>query len=92
MLVPTSFNQIIMNTKKILLYGGGAVFLGAVTFFVWSFFQKTQIPTAKSTAKDSQPSDSTDTSSTDDSQSNFDGANKKKKSLAKLDAFITKGS
>ena len=33
-----------MTTKKILLYGTGALVLGAVTFFVWSFFQKTTLP------------------------------------------------
>lgn len=33
-----------MENKKILLYGGGALVLGAVSFFVWSFFQKTEIP------------------------------------------------
>jgi len=32
-----------METKKILLYSGGAIVLGAVTFFVWSFFQKPKI-------------------------------------------------
>lgn len=33
-----------MNNKKILLYGGVALVLGAITFFVWSFFQKRTIP------------------------------------------------
>ena len=33
-----------MDTKKILLYGGGALVLGAVGFFVWSFFQKVDLP------------------------------------------------
>jgi len=33
-----------MNTKKILLYSGSALLLGAVGFFVWSFFQKTDVP------------------------------------------------
>lgn len=33
-----------MNTKNILIYGGGALVLGAVTYFVWSFFQKPSIP------------------------------------------------
>ena len=36
-----------MNTKKILLYGGGALVLGAVGFFVWSFFQKVDVPLAE---------------------------------------------
>jgi hypothetical protein len=38
-----------MNTKKILLYTGGAVVLGAVAFFVWSFFQKVDIPVGNTT-------------------------------------------
>lgn len=38
-----------MNTKKILLYTGGALALGAVTYFVWSFFQKVEIPVGKTT-------------------------------------------
>jgi len=42
--VQTGFNLSIMNTKKILLYGGGALVLGAFGFFVWSFFQKVDIP------------------------------------------------
>jgi hypothetical protein len=29
-----------MKNNKIILYGGGALVLGAVAFFVWSFFQK----------------------------------------------------
>jgi hypothetical protein len=33
-----------MNTKKLLIYGGGAMIVGAVTYFVWAFFQKTEIP------------------------------------------------
>ena len=32
-----------METKKILIYSGSAIVLGAVTFFVWSFFQKPKI-------------------------------------------------
>ncbi|MDQ5928749.1 MAG: hypothetical protein QG594_527 [Bacteroidota bacterium] len=36
-----------MNNKKILLYGGGAIILGAVGFFVWSFFQKIDVPLAE---------------------------------------------
>jgi hypothetical protein len=38
-----------MNTKKILLYTGGALALGAVTYFVWSFFQKVDIPVGNTT-------------------------------------------
>jgi hypothetical protein len=38
-----------MNTKKILLYTGGALALGAVTYFVWSFFQKVDIPLGNTT-------------------------------------------
>jgi hypothetical protein len=39
-----------MNTKKILLVSGGAVVLGAVAYFVWSFFQKVEIPTVGTTS------------------------------------------
>jgi hypothetical protein len=38
-----------MNTKKILLFTGGAIALGAVGFFVWSFFQKVEIPVGETT-------------------------------------------
>lgn len=38
-----------MNTKKILIYGGGALFLGAVTYFVWSYFQKIELPIGDTT-------------------------------------------
>jgi hypothetical protein len=38
-----------MKTKKILLYTGGALALGAVTYFVWSFFQKIEIPIGNTT-------------------------------------------
>jgi hypothetical protein len=38
-----------MNTKKILIYGGGALFLGAVTYFVWSYFQKIEVPMGETT-------------------------------------------
>ena len=40
-----------MNTKKILLYSGGALVVGAVGFFVWSFFQKVEVPMAESNSK-----------------------------------------
>jgi hypothetical protein len=39
-----------MNTKKILLVSGGAVVLGAVAYFVWSFFQKVEIPPVGTTS------------------------------------------
>jgi len=38
-----------MNNQKILLYGGGAIVLGAVGFFVWSFFQKVDVPLTENT-------------------------------------------
>jgi hypothetical protein len=38
-----------MNTKKILMYGGGAIVVGAVTYFVWAFFQKPVIPIGNTT-------------------------------------------
>ena len=38
-----------MNTKKILIYTGGALALGAVTYFIWSFFQKVDIPVGNTT-------------------------------------------
>lgn len=37
-----------METKKILLYGGGAIILGTVGFFVWSFFKKVDVPLIQS--------------------------------------------
>jgi hypothetical protein len=46
-----------METKKILLYGGGAVLVGAVGFFVWSFFQKTDIPVNEK-KEDTKPANS----------------------------------
>jgi hypothetical protein len=41
-----------MNTKKILIYTGGALVVGAVGFFVWSFFQKVEVPVADSKLAD----------------------------------------
>lgn len=38
-----------MNNKKTLLYAGGALVLGAVTYFVWAFFQKPVIPLGNTT-------------------------------------------
>lgn len=46
-----------MNNQKILLYGGGAIVLGAVGFFVWSFFQKIDVPLTENTS--STPDDKT---------------------------------
>ena len=57
-----------METKKVLLYTGGAIVLGAVGFFVWSLFQKVEIPLGNTTitlgsdSKD-ESTDSTDTDS-----------------------------
>ena len=33
------------KNKKLLMYAGGAIFIGATAFFVYSFFQKPQEPT-----------------------------------------------
>jgi|694.fasta_scaffold66022_9 hypothetical protein len=38
-----------MENKKVLLYTGGALLLGAVGYFVWSFFQKVEIPVGQTT-------------------------------------------
>ena len=38
-----------MENKKIIFYAGGALVLGAVTFFVWSFFQKPIVPIGDTT-------------------------------------------
>jgi hypothetical protein len=38
-----------MENKKVLLYTGGALLLGAVGYFVWSFFQKVEIPVGETT-------------------------------------------
>jgi hypothetical protein len=34
------------NTKKILLYSGGAILVGSIAFFVYSFFKKDKITLA----------------------------------------------
>jgi hypothetical protein len=59
-----------MDTKKILIYGGGALVFGAVTFFVWSFFQKPIIPIGNTTiglGSTSNNIDKTNDTSTNDS-------------------------
>lgn len=33
-----------MKNNKIIWYAGGALFLGATAFFVWSFFKKSNVP------------------------------------------------
>lgn len=47
-----------MENKKVLLYAGGALVLGAITFFVWSFFQKTTVPIAEKEDSNSENSGS----------------------------------
>lgn len=50
------------NTKKMLYYGGGAILVGAVAFFVYSFFKKDEIVvgnTSVSLDKDEAESTST---------------------------------
>jgi hypothetical protein len=37
------------NTKKMLYYGGGAILVGAVAFFVYSFFKKDEIVVGNTT-------------------------------------------
>jgi hypothetical protein len=37
-----------MKNNKIIWYAGGALFLGATTFFVWSFFKKPKVYLDKS--------------------------------------------
>ena len=32
-----------MKNNKVIWYAGGALFLGATAFFVWSFFKKTGV-------------------------------------------------
>lgn len=54
-----------MENKKILFYAGGALVLGAVTFFVWSFFQKPIVPIGDTTVvlgeEDETPTTTTNT-------------------------------
>lgn len=50
------------NTKKILLYGGGAILLGSVAFFVYSFFRKDNFTVGNTTISlgNQKPEDSTE--------------------------------
>jgi hypothetical protein len=58
-----------MNTKKILLlYGGSAIALGAISFFVWSFFQKPDISLSKN---DLGTSDEKQNNTENNSSSNY---------------------
>lgn len=60
-----------MNTKKALIYGGGAIVFGAITFFVWSFFQKPIIPIGDTTISlGEQPEEDSDKTNTASSGSN----------------------
>jgi hypothetical protein len=64
-----------METKKVLLYTGGALVLGAVGFFVWSFFQKVEIPLGNTTI--TLGNDSKDKPTTNsESQTETDGKGK----------------
>lgn len=83
-----------MNTKKILLYAGGALVLGGVSFFVWSFFQKPIVPFGNTTIVLGSASNNTPTpvGSTppivaENSHSNSDVDSL----LSGLDAFIHRG-
>ena len=61
-----------MNTKKILIYAGSALALGAVGFFIWSFFQKPTIPLGSTTialGSNSSTNNSTDNNSTNNNSS-----------------------
>ena len=89
-----------MNTKKILLYGGGALILGAVTFFVWSFFQKVDIPVTQNNlplSTDNSSSSDTNQTPTDSTSGAFNSSSTSFDSintpniLSDLDAFIHKG-
>lgn len=59
-----------MNTKKILLYGGGALVLGAVGFFVWSFFQKVDVPLTQTNSSLTEDNKSSEDAIPTDSGSN----------------------
>ena len=77
-----------METKKVLLYTGGALLLGAVGFFVWSFFQKVDIPLGNTTI--TLGSDSKD-KSTEDSENETE-TNGKDKTTPPIVAQNTRGT
>jgi len=52
-----------MNTKKILLYGGSALLVGAVGFFVWSFFLKVDVPMTEAPMIDDESTNDKNSSS-----------------------------
>ena len=55
-----------MKNKQVLIYLGGALFLGAVTFFVYDFFKK---PSTK-IATDVTPTNNSSTSTTPTKETN----------------------
>lgn len=56
------------------MYGGGAIILGAVTYFVWAFFQKPVIPIGQTSIKfgDEDLEEDTKDSTTTNSGTKFD--------------------
>jgi cytoskeletal protein RodZ len=58
------------KNKQILIYAGGALVLGAVTFFVWSFFQKPVVPVGDTTISLNDKGEVVDTSSSNDQSNN----------------------
>jgi hypothetical protein len=90
-----------MNTKKILLYAGGALVLGGVSFFVWSFFQKPIVPFGNTTIVLGSSSNTTPNavgSNTNDNVStppivaeNSHSTSNNDSILSGLDAFIRMG-
>ena len=71
-----------METKKILIYSGSAIVLGAVTFFVWSFFQKPKI--IGNTTINLGDSDKKTTDLEDKDQKNTDTSNETQNYINKL--------